>query len=68
MLSEEEKREMLEDAKSEKRRVDFLCAKEKARSRKESLDDYISFLDYVQKLFRPFSISQKPTITNSNKL
>lgn len=67
MLSEEEKREMLEDAMSEKRRQAFRSS----RGREPvsySIDEYISFLDSVQKIFGPFKISGKPTIAKFNKL
>lgn len=67
MLSEEEKREMLEDAESAKRRENFRVGRERP-SPPESLDEYISFLQSVQKLFGPFKISQQPTIASANKL
>lgn len=66
MLSDREKKEMLEDARSARRRKDF----ESSRSVKDitSLDEYISFLDDVQKIFSPFKISSQRTITKFNKL
>jgi hypothetical protein len=67
MLSPEEKSEMLEDAKSRSRRLAF-DAGQKIRARSMSLDEYISFLDSVQKMFTPFKISTQPTIANINKL
>jgi len=67
MLSKEEKREMLEDAKSVKRREHFRAVK-KYVSDKCSTDEYLSFLNAVQKIFLPFKISARPTITKFNKL
>lgn len=68
MLSEEEKREMLEDARNEKRRDDFQFAKEKYPLSFYSLDEYIVFLDSIQKIFGPFKVFHKPTPTKFNKL
>ncbi|MEA3490001.1 MAG: hypothetical protein U9R44_06670 [Candidatus Omnitrophota bacterium] len=67
MLNEKEKREIVEDAKSEIRREHFRIAK---RSRKEStsLDEYLSFLQDIQKIFKPFTISNHLTLTRLNKL
>ena len=67
MLSREEKREMLEDGRSVKRRDDFRFARNFPK-KPLSLDEYISFLDSVQKIFGPFKASKKPTITKNNKL
>jgi len=67
MLSKEEKKEMLEDAKSKKRRESFRAVK-KYISDKCSIDEYLSFLKAVQKIFSPFKISTRPTITKFNKL
>ena len=67
MLSNEEKREMLEDAKSKSRKKDFQFAKEYPE-KPQSLDEYINFLDSVQVIFGPFGISKYPTITQSNRL
>jgi len=68
MLSEQEKREMLEDGRSKARRDDFRAGKEKYSLQKTSLDEYIRFLDSIQKIFGPFKISREPTITKFNKL
>ncbi len=67
MLSNEEKREMLEDAKSKTRRRYFRLARKESISI-TSLDDYISFLNSVQKIFAPYKISKSPTPTKFNKL
>ena len=66
MLSDREKKEMLIDAGSSRRRGSF----DHSRSMKYavSIDDYISFLDDVQKIFSPFKISTYRTITKLNKL
>ena len=67
MLSNQEKKEMLEDAKSITRRDDFRAAR--ASSVKiSSLDGYFRFLKDVQNVFSPFKISTHPTITKLNKL
>ncbi len=68
MLSEQEKREMIEDARSKKRRDDFRVAKIKFPPRQLSLDEYIRFLDSVQKIFGPFKLSRESTPTRFNKL
>lgn len=67
MLSREEKREMLEDAHSEERRQSFRMGRPGGGDR-ISFDDYMSFLESVQKIFAPFKISTTPTITKLNKL
>jgi len=66
MLSKEEKKEMLEDAKNKWRRKDFEIANDKPPAK--SFDAYISFLDSVQKIFSPFKILPGHTITKFNKL
>ena len=66
MLSDEEKKEMLEDGLSPSRRKDFrLCNELKPNI---TLDDYVKFLDDVQKVFGQFKISQKITRCDLNKL
>ncbi len=67
MLSDEEKEEMLEDAKNIKRQHDFRFAKKKDTIRK-SFDEYLIFLNSVQKLFKPFPISSRSTPCKFNKL
>ena len=67
MLTNEEKREILKDAKNKTRRKNFRFAKEYSE-KPQSLDEYISFLNSVQIIFNPFIISHRPTITKSNKL
>ena len=67
MLSKEEKREMLQDALSASRRASF----RKGKSTKDeplSLDEYISFLDGVQKVFSSFKVSSRQTVTRKNRL
>ncbi|MFH1868373.1 MAG: hypothetical protein ABH843_05330 [Candidatus Omnitrophota bacterium] len=56
---------MLEDARSLKRRRDFSVRHPVER---ESIDDYIRFLESVQKVFSPFPISTKISLTAHNKL
>ena len=67
MLSDEEKREMLEDARSENRRKDFMAAKRFQQKDRESFEDYIIFLDSIQK-FYPLSHRPIKTITKFYKL
>lgn len=67
MLSKEERIEMLKDAKSKQRKKFFRIGQEN-KTVKTSLDEYLSFLDSAQKIFSPFKISTKPTLTKFNKL
>jgi len=67
MLSEEEKKEIVEDAKSRTRREHFRRAKRNGKD-SASLDEYLSFLQDIQKIFKPFAISDYLTPTRFNKL
>ena len=67
MLSNEEKREMLDDAKSALRRDNFRAAN-KIDKRPFSFDDFLLFLENIQKIFPPFKISRHITHTKLNKL
>lgn len=67
MLTEEEKREMLEDSRSIKRRDDFRAALETGKNNL-SLDEYLLFLNQLQEIFSPFKVSRDITITKDNKL
>jgi hypothetical protein len=67
MLSEQEKKEILEDAQKEFRRNSCRFTKEKNIDI-ISFDDYLLFLDSVQKIFSPFAVSNHKTITKFNKL
>ena len=66
MLSEEYKKEMLKDGLSKERMLDFRQAN--GMDTHLSLDDYLSFLRGLQKIFGPFPVSNKPTKTELNKL
>lgn len=66
MLTEEEKQEMLEDAMSTKRRDDFRYSSNIPSNL--TFDEYLKFLDGLQKIFGPFPVSQKITKTEYNKL
>jgi len=67
MLTNEEKKEMLEDARSDARRKAFaVCANQ--RQRAVSFDDYFSFLEDIQEIFGPFPISTKISPTANYKL
>lgn len=67
MLSKEEKKEMLMDAKSNRRRKFFQLGMEN-KPAKISLDEYLSFLDSVQEIFSPFKASNIATLEKFNKL
>lgn len=67
MLSEQEKKEILEDAKSKYRRQNFSFAKEKIKDT-ISFEEYLAFLDNLQHIFSPFVVSEHKTITKFNKL
>lgn len=67
MLSSEEKREMLDDARSASRRENFRVA-HKIDNRSLSFDDFLLFLENIQKIFPPFKISRHITHTKLNKL
>ena len=67
MLSEEEKREMLEDASDQSRRDSFRFSRECSNSN-ISFDEYLTFLNNVQQMFLPFISSTKITETSLNKL
>jgi len=66
MLSEEEKREMLEDGRSKLRRRDFRLARKESDI--ISFEDYLSFLNNIQVIFSPFKIGRYITFTKLNKL
>lgn len=66
MLDEVEKQEMLDDGLSIKRRDDFRFANSIPTDL--SFDEYLKFLDGLQKIFGPFPVSQKITKTKFNKL
>lgn len=67
MLSEQEKKEMLEDAQSKFRRQNFKFAKDKIKET-ISFEDYLAFLDSLQHIFSPFVVSEHKTVTKFNKL
>ena len=70
MLSRQDKKEMLADSASKKRKVAFRQAEELLNNLMPSqcLDDYIDFLTDIQKIFSPFVPSHKKTVTKFNKL
>ena len=51
MLSDEEKKEMLEDARSESRRKEFALSRKRVLNQTMTWTDYFHFLDSAQKLF-----------------
>jgi hypothetical protein len=69
MLNQQDKKEMLRDSASTKRKIAFRKGElllNLIPSR--CLDDYIGFLMDIQTIFSPFVPSQKKTITKFNKL
>ncbi len=67
MLSEQEKKEMLADGLSQKRRQEF-CKAEKNKSKSSrDLNEYIAFLMDVQKV-KPFKHERLITPTDKNIL
>lgn len=68
MLSETEKQEMLEDSRNAKRGADFAKAREASSTSSRSLDDYIQFLDSIQKVFPFRSREWQAPITKFNRI
>lgn len=66
MLSEQDKKEMLEDARSKARRDDFRAIA--ARPIDISFDEYIKALDDLQKIFVQFKTPVHVAPTKLNKL
>ena len=67
MLSEEEKMEMLADANNESRRDSFRFSR-KNNTSVMSFDEYLTFLDDVQKALCPSKNLGGITLTELNKL
>lgn len=67
MLSNEEKKEILEDGRNMVRRNNFGFTK-KTDTVNISFDDYLIFLNDIQQIFSPFEISHEITLTRKNKL
>ena len=67
MLSENEKKEMLEDALSPQRRAAFLNAEKYRAKSSRDLNDYIAFLMAVQKI-KPFKRTGVIPSTSKNIL
>lgn len=68
MLSNEEKKEMLEDAHSPIRKKMFAKSRGINVNSSNSLDEYIKFLTDIQKVFGCFSINKEKSITRKNKI
>ena len=67
MLSDNEKKEMLADALSKKRRGEFMAGEQSKPKRPLSLDEYIAFLMTVQKI-TPFRHVKTITLAQKNIL
>jgi hypothetical protein len=68
MLSSEEKIEMLADAHNIRRRELFARVRQAHGSSVHGMDDYISFLMGIQKVFGPFPIDRTPSVSGETKL
>ncbi|MBI3589885.1 MAG: hypothetical protein HY094_00710 [Candidatus Melainabacteria bacterium] len=66
MLSDFEKREMILDASDKNRMKDFRLLRKDVG--KISFEEYLTFLNDIQKVFKPFKISTRKTKTDLNKL
>ena len=67
MLSNQEKKEMLADGLSRKRRQEFFMADQQKPNTSRALNVYMSFLMDVQKI-KPFEHSRAVTPTDKNIL
>ena len=67
MLSDKEKKEMLEDGSSQKRKQAFLAAEQKKPKSSRDLNDYIVFLTALQKI-EPIKNARVITLTGKNIL
>jgi hypothetical protein len=67
-MNERDKREFVEDGLSPKRKEHFEAASLKIRPSLMSLDEYIHFLDDLQRVFPPLPVSREKTVTKFNKL
>ena len=67
-LSEEEKRELLEDGRSIVRRDAFRKIKAGKYKSSRSLDDFINYLMGIQKIFGEFPLTRKITNARGSKL
>lgn len=67
MLSKQEKKEMLADGLSRKRRREFLMAERQKPKGSLTLNDYMTFLSDVQKI-KPFEHKRAVTPTDKNIL
>ncbi len=66
MLSNLEKLEMRADASDKERMKDFQVLRKDVG--KISFEDYLTFLNNIQQVFKPFNISTHKTKTELNKL
>ncbi len=66
-LTAKEKRELLKDCLDSQRRTNLAKGKAEVVSSK-SLDEFISSLNTIQKVFNTYAPSQKKTVAKHNKL
>jgi len=66
-LSEREKRELLKDARSSKRRKEFDSLRERSESASLTPQEYIKFLNGVQQFMKE-DVSKRPLITGDTFL
>jgi len=64
MLTDTMKKEMLEDGLSKVRRADFAVGRELQCRSHMSIDEYIQFLNGIQKVFGPFPPRKPSKFTN----
>jgi hypothetical protein len=65
-LSEQERRELLEDARSLSRRKAFRAAGRAGGP--ASLEEWLRWIDEIQRVFKPWPASRRATRTARNKL
>ncbi len=68
MISKKEKIELLKDAKSEQRRMDFERIKKHKKALSRSLDSYLKFLSEFQKVFSFSKTAKKNILAGFNRL
>ncbi|MFA4889765.1 MAG: hypothetical protein WC628_09375 [Candidatus Omnitrophota bacterium] len=67
-LSNQEKKEMLSDGKSRRRKKSFARAKLLCPDKGISLDKFLRYLKGLQVLTSPFSLSRRVSLSRMNKL
>ncbi len=68
MMDERDRREFIEDGLSPKRRENFEAISLRIQPSPISLEEYIHFLDGLQRIFPALPVSREKTVTKFNKL